>query len=801
MSVTAPFDFARISRAVWFPEWADLVSHDVPFSDGWCGTIELELEAMTPLLIGGERRKATADRAGEVWPVKLADGRYGIPGSFLQGMIRNILEIACFGKLAPWIDKKRFGIRDLSPAGRPYFQNRMLEGPRSHITPLVKTGWLQKRGQEFWFKPCEMARVDVHVIAPLSTKPAIGAWLGPSDVECRYEWLGRNNVKQHLMIDDAAQLNPHRGGHLRIAYRQAFRARPVGRGATTKHEGKIVLTGHTGAQPTKHLEFFFYGDGPEQKLPSDFRNRFAEFEAIHDPSDGRKPNKNWEFYRDKGYPGEAMSFSEGGWMPIFYLGSPPSATQGEVKIESFGLAFMFKLAHRNDTHQMLANSTPTHCDDEAFDLASLIFGAVGEPKDGGSKRTAWFKHSLKRRASFDEALAPAPTQEISPDYDAPEEGPAPGFAPCEPDATTLLGPKPSYFPIYVRQPTGTGNRLHLGHRGDPDEPYATYTPLDDNSPERSTPELAGTKIWPTRSDATPSEKWTLPAASARWGNVTGGKRDSKATHVSLHALPVGTTFTTSLRIHNLRAVELGALLWALSFGDEGALEGGNGRLRHRLGMGKPYGMGSVRCRVKGHDLWPNAAPEGSARASRDLRQFMADFMTEMNKVCGKLAGSPANGAFKWANSLQVQALIKAAEPKAASPAADNAAEYMPLQGGEDSYVGARRAGHFLKPFVDGPGAIEFPRNQGANAAGTHATPHPRPGGAGNAGQRTVGGAHRGMPSSQGRTWPREVGAPVRLADGRMGEIREIIGGQCRMVLEDGTELRLMDGFTVAGPPE
>ena len=175
MAITAPFQFARIPRAVWFPEWGDLVSHDVPFIDGYSGTIDIEIEAMTPLLIGGPRRKATETKAGEVWPVRLPDGTYAIPGSSLQGMIRNILEIACFGKLGPWVEQRRFGIRDLTSAAKPYFQDRMLEivsgnhGNPKQITPNVRTGWLRKEGNRFFLRTCKMARVEYSLLAPLGT--------------------------------------------------------------------------------------------------------------------------------------------------------------------------------------------------------------------------------------------------------------------------------------------------------------------------------------------------------------------------------------------------------------------------------------------------------------------------------------------------------------------------------------------------------------------------------------------------------------------------------------------------------
>lgn len=103
MPVKAPFRFARINRWIYEPAWAELVSHDVPFADGLSGKAEVEITARSSILVGGDRRKATAGKAGEVRPFQLPDKTYAIPGSALQGMTRAILEIASFGRLGPWI--------------------------------------------------------------------------------------------------------------------------------------------------------------------------------------------------------------------------------------------------------------------------------------------------------------------------------------------------------------------------------------------------------------------------------------------------------------------------------------------------------------------------------------------------------------------------------------------------------------------------------------------------------------------------------------------------------------------------
>jgi hypothetical protein len=104
MSVFAPFRFNPFNHWVYFPSWANEVSHDVPFEDGWSGELELELLARSEILIGGVRREPTETVAGEVWPFQLPDGKWAIPPSTLKGFLRTGVETVSFSKLLPFMD-------------------------------------------------------------------------------------------------------------------------------------------------------------------------------------------------------------------------------------------------------------------------------------------------------------------------------------------------------------------------------------------------------------------------------------------------------------------------------------------------------------------------------------------------------------------------------------------------------------------------------------------------------------------------------------------------------------------------
>lgn len=755
MTVFAPFRFAPVHRWVYFPEWGPLVSHDVPFADGLSGWIELEIKAETPLLVGGARRKPADAREGEVWPFQLPDGRWAIPPSGLQGMVRSILEVATFARLGPWIDDRRFGIRDLTPPAEPYYQRRLnnIEGfGPIRVDPRVRTGWLRRLDDgRFQLKPCSFARIEFDDLARLTgiqqgpvpdqrhEKQAYEkarAWRKKSDADERYGWVKPDALRQSLQVEPAAPQprHRHRAGtpqELSIAYRKVTGLR----GPTA---GRIVLTGNPSDPPhnprasSKHLEFFFFDEAPEKPL-EDFAARFDEFLAIHQPDDGRRENPNWKFFRDHGYPGE-LPFNRGGWMPIFYL---PDDSGG---IESFGLAFMFKLAHEKRTLDLLKNSSPHHVaesGDGRADLPSLIFGSVaGGPSNG-----------LKRRAAFDVATAALPAGERLLDR----------------EPTVLLGPKPSYFPIYVRQPEGAPGRLPaISDRGrERTLAYATYTPIvrreqypqfTQTTAEHREPELSGVKIWPVKDFVFPP--------------LSDDVRRNRKVQTRLRALPAGTQFgPLKLRFHNLRPQELGALLWALTFGESGALQGQNSGKRHRLGMGKPYGLGQLSIRITSADVRPND-PE-KAR-SEDHRQALADalgsFVGHMRSV---YPSGPAAGT--WDESVQVRSLLKAADPQGQR---GERLDYMELgeRRNEDSFVGARFNGWVLPRYAEGG---EAPREEEASTAPRRA------------------GGERGGPAPRRATpvpaTPPRVGARVRLnAGGIEGSIVEEHANEPRWgVLLDG----------------
>ena len=676
MPVKAPFRFARINRWIYEPDWAELVSHDIPFADGLSGEAEVEITARSSMLVGGDRRKADANRVGEVRPFQLPDGGYAIPGSTLQGMARSILEVAGFGRLGPWVADRKFGIRDLSgtPTAHEHYQSRLSTNQGGHVTIHSKAGWLMKSGDEsVWVLPCKYARIHLadilrfkQALLGTPTPPPQGALYQRQDAKKRYEWFVRHVHGGKAALNARFDIGPprpyrHNNGNITITY---SRCRHATTGGGTP--GTLVLTGkpQDGIDPgSKKLEFVFHGPdrsgaavtgiGGALQVEDDV---WDAFRLLHEEQPGRDVNPNWEFWRSE--------FDNGNPVPVFYW-------KERGRITTLGTAFAFKAAHRKSARDLLGHSHPGHLvptESMKLDLAHLVFGVAAE-HDGG--------RGLKRRARFGLARADGDPQPSRPRH-----------------PSILLGPKPSYVGLYVRQ---RYDNQPLPHG----EPLATYTPLKrPHQPHLHRPELSGVKIWPAQD---PGRFAPRP--------VSGDLANNRRVQTRLVTLPPGTVFRSRLTFHNLRPVELGALLWALSFGDSAAFgdNANNVTKHHRLGMGKPLGLGEVTVRVTGPDTEAACPNSGPAVATVSAAGLVRDFEEHMKSEYGP----------DWSNSKQVSALLEAARPNAT---AASHLQYMTLK----QYQSAKRDAEYLPDYApSGSHEKHFP------AAGT--APGGNPGGPGPAG--------------------------------------------------------------------
>lgn len=145
MALTSPYNFVPLNSKVYIPDWYGLVSQDIPFEDGEDGYIELTWHNDSPLFIRNEGK----DKSDPMYVDDNGTRRYFIPGSSIKGMLRNVLSILAFGKMAEdeQYNDRFFGHRE--------FNTKLPEGKRyKGLMDKVKFGWLEKDGEDYYLYPC-----------------------------------------------------------------------------------------------------------------------------------------------------------------------------------------------------------------------------------------------------------------------------------------------------------------------------------------------------------------------------------------------------------------------------------------------------------------------------------------------------------------------------------------------------------------------------------------------------------------------------------------------------------------------
>nr|WP_279162682.1 TIGR03986 family CRISPR-associated RAMP protein [Plesiomonas shigelloides] len=346
--VHAPYHFVPLSKWVYMPDWAHLVSHDIPFKDGYSGAIDYTLTNGTPLCVGGEK-----DHNGILRFARDGNNNLTIPGSSLKGMIRNVLEIASFGKFSA-VDDNRFSYRDFSK-NSDYLNNVIKKNK-------VISGWLKfdSKNSEWQFRECKHAKV-LHKEINANLNIAIK---NKSLAEEKYQQLPLNKVYY-------ADISLPRGKQNNCW------AENINSGQT---EGHFVFTQNRiigkGKDSDYEFSYFFYHPSSTTKhnLTKEIVcNLFTNHNK--EQVDYLKNNANPEL-----------------GIPVFALIKKDKPTE----IHSLGLAKTPRVSYKNSIHQLIKNLNPAHLDNAYFDMAELMLGTLRENSLG-----------LKSRVFFSDAI---PTQ-------------------------------------------------------------------------------------------------------------------------------------------------------------------------------------------------------------------------------------------------------------------------------------------------------------------------------------------------------------------------------------------------------
>lgn len=188
MEVKSAYNFvpAPSDKEVFYPDWADQVSHDIPFSDGESGEIKVTITAKTPIFIRNGHAQGTQENEFSHY-ISGENKKYFIPATSIKGMLRNVMEIMSMGKMKQVDDDDEFSFRDLSRANNHYMN--LMKDSNNNKTHC---GWITINNEGKWLlEDCgEPGRIS-HT--ELKEK---------KDLSFRDDFLNREPIKGPIILND-----------------------------------------------------------------------------------------------------------------------------------------------------------------------------------------------------------------------------------------------------------------------------------------------------------------------------------------------------------------------------------------------------------------------------------------------------------------------------------------------------------------------------------------------------------------------------------------------------------------------
>lgn len=270
------------------------------------------------------------------------------------------------------------------------------------------------------------------------------------------------------------------------------------------------------------------------------------------------------------------NLKEGLEIPVFFK------ENGKGEVESIGLSRMYRYPYKKNVSagiQQAYYNKEGQSLSKGRDLCQAIWGYI----DGNQ--------ALKGRVQVGHAFVqhPIANEELK-----------------EPISGILGKPAASYYPLYLKQTGGS---------------YVTY--------DNSEIEIAGRKRYRIHKGDTVTGLLINQPSEKR------EKENEKVKCAPFRPLPSGLSFKLKISVHNLRKVEIGALLSSITFHQSKAF--------HNIGLAKGYGYGKVDCYIDTMNGFKFQKEEYLSAFENELSQFLYNL-----------------GAPLWSESEQVKALVNIA---------------------------------------------------------------------------------------------------------------------------------------------
>src|SRR5690606_11275921 len=576
--VKSTYNFVKAPNEdlVYQSDWAEQISHDIPFSDGKSGEIELTITAETPIFIRNGYAKDKQINEFSHFIDSNGEKQYFIPGSSLKGMIRNVVEIITFSRLNPkLVNDDRYSFRDLSN-GSVYMD--------AYKSKNVRAGWLRENEAGEWsIEECRFAHIHHKEVDKFLGTNFRKEFLNdnPRDKSIKYKY---DKVKDKILRTNFEIIQGTNGKKLAL----------LDPNGTT---GTIVFTGQsskriepTGKRPSGKVHEFVFFDKQKSTLRVSEQQQ-KDFKFIYADHDKNNISEAWKYWREQ--------LKGNGRIPVFF-------TKDNNSIKHFGLAYMYKLPYEHSIHQMFPIANYKN---ENLDLATAIFGITDS--DSGIS-------ALKGRVIFGHAInTTTPTL-------------------CNEVKEIMASPKASYYPFYLDSSNGK-------------KAYQTKGTLK------------GFKRYPVQN-------------RVKSGTYSQDQKKNEKIFTSFKPLKEGSRFKTKLRYHNLRPIELGALVSAISFHHQSE------EFYHSIGAGKSFGYGKLSIEITGID---------------QFKEVLQDFEYEMNRFLEKSTSYDS-----WISSPAVVELYAMASNPSKETEESLVYPSLKNENGHNDFVNYKKNGLYISKYSD-----------------------------------------------------------------------------------------------------
>jgi len=559
----APYNFIPLPKAL-IPANTPLDQDKYHVEDGHTGYLDITLETCSPTYIRGMMSEATFKQSGRNKAEDMSDedkekrssffsssdreveGKLSpvLPGSSIRGMVRNLVEIVAHSRMRWVADNPTFTYRAVAVQGEDPLKKPYQDVIGDQNNRKVVAGYLVQDGDSWFIHPA-------HTTDSISWGKGKEPYIKVDDEDINSKALPgylHLNHKQYrpqlheIRFEQGAKVKKSRPRRNSSPYRSSIKVE--GANSSLMHMGMLVCSGNMaetgGRSPRKKQVIILPKDQKAKRIPIATDAIDAYIKGLSTYVADKETLKDW----NKGQAGRGCLGHD---KPVFYI-------HDNKEIHYFGHNPNFRIpALLNGSYKA---STPKDFvpdlvrKHDSPDLAEAIFGWVTERDEDGPKEEARAGRIFFEDAHFVTAQHGVwynNGQAITPKI--------------------LSTPRPTTFQHYLVQDANKGhdpdNKQKIAH-------FGTST---------SETQIRGYKhYWHRGSNP-----------DIRFHESDGEKAEKRKTQLTqIVPLKTGVQFKGRIHFENLRTEELGAILWVLNLPHTE-----NILYRHKLGMGKPLGMGAM----------------------------------------------------------------------------------------------------------------------------------------------------------------------------------------------------------------